>query len=185
MLKKIWILAAIFLVGFASFNLLNKPVEEDDAVAYQEDPSIAILREKLHEKYVGVDVKTTDEKELVLQVVANEAYFNSVKKDMEAIAKSVMKTSALKDYTVVFKRWDFIDKDFHHLIVTLENKYEVFESITIDNVSTIIIQTSIKGSDKDAQKLAKEIEETVNEILQSKDVAYEIKILNTDGEVVN
>ena len=114
MLKRIWILVAIFLVGLASFNLLNKPVKEDDAVAYQEDPSIAILREKLHEKYVGVDVKTTTEKELVLQVVANE-----------------------------------------------------------------------KGSDKDAQKLAKEIEETVNEILQSKDVAYEIKILNTNGEVVN
>ena len=101
------------------------------------------MREKLHEKYVGVDVKTTTEKELVLQVVANETYFNSVKKDMEAIAKSVIKTSALKDYTVVFKRWDFIDKDFHHLIVTLENKYEVFESITTDNVSTIIILTSL------------------------------------------
>ena len=111
MLKKIWILAAIFLVGFASFNLLNKATEEDNAVAYQEDPVIATLREKLHEKYVGVDVKTTTEKELVLQVVANETYFNSVKKDMEAIAKSVIKTSALKDYTVVFKRWDFIDKD--------------------------------------------------------------------------
>lgn len=30
-----------------------------------------------------------------------------------------------------------------------------------------------------------EVEETVNEILQSKDVAYEIKILNTKGKVVN
>lgn len=195
MLKKIWILAAILLVGLASFNLLNKPTEEDNAVAYQEDPSIAILREKLHEKYVGVDVKTTAEKELVLQVVANEAYFDSVKKDMEAITKSVIQTSALKDYTVVFKRWDnirkinsSIDKDLHHLIDALMGgleKYEVFESIITENASTITIQTSIKGSDKDAQKLAMEIEKTVNEILQSKDVAYEIKILNTKGKAVN
>ena len=185
MLKKIWILAAIFLVGLASFNLLNKPIEEDNAIAYQEDPSIAILREKLHEKYVGVDVKTTAEKELVLQIVANEAYFNSVKKDMETITKSVIKNSALKDYAIVFKRWDFIDKDLHRLIVTLANKYEVFENITTDNATTITIQTSIKGSDKDAQKLAMEMEETANGILQSKDVAYEIKILNTKGEVVN
>lgn len=196
MLTRKWIVAAaILLVGIASFNLLKKPIEEDNAVAYQEDPSIAILREKLHEKYVGVDVKTTAEKELVLQVVANEAYFNSVKKDMEAIAKSVIKTSALKDYTVVFERWDnirkinsVIDKDLHHLIDALMKgleKYEVFESIITENATTITIQTLIKGSDQDAHKLAMEIEETANEILRSKDVAYEIKILNTKGKVVN
>lgn len=62
MLKKIGVLAVILLVGLASFNLLNKPKEEDNGFAYQEDPSIATLREKLHEKYVGVDVKTTAEK---------------------------------------------------------------------------------------------------------------------------
>jgi hypothetical protein len=65
-----------------------------------------MVKEKLNENYVVVDVKPTSKKELVIQVVGDEEYFNSVKKEMESIAKSVIKTSTLKDYSVVFERWD-------------------------------------------------------------------------------
>ena len=114
MLKKSLIIAGILIVGITSFSLLNKPSEVDTSVANKEEqvakeePSISTLKEKLHEKYVGVDVKTTSKKELVLQVVGDEEYFNSVKKDMESTAKSVIKTSTLKDYTIVFERWELI-----------------------------------------------------------------------------
>ncbi|KRF59815.1 hypothetical protein ASG99_26955 [Bacillus sp. Soil768D1] len=211
MLKRILIIAGILIVGIASFNLLNKPLEVDTSVANKEkqeslitkeEPSISTLKEKLHEKYVGVDVKTTSKKELVLQVVGDEEYFNSVQKDMASIAKNVIETSPLKDYTVVFERWELsslldenINKEIIHLMETLKEglkDYEVYEHITTENQSSISIQTSIKGSDKDAHKLAMEIEETVNEILHSKELnsvskidSYEIKILNAKGKVIN
>ncbi|KQU17380.1 hypothetical protein ASG65_26580 [Bacillus sp. Leaf13] len=189
MLKRILIIAGILIVGIASFNLLSKPLEVDTSVANKEkqeslitkeEPSISTLKEKLHEKYVGVDVKTTSKKELVLQVVGDEEYFNSVQKDMASIAKNVIETSPLKDYTVVFERWELsslldenINKEIIHLMETLKEglkDYEVYEHITTENQSSISIQTSIKGSDKDAHKLAMEIEETVNEILHSKEL---------------
>ena len=46
--------------------------------------------------------------------------------------------------------------------------YDVIGNINTDYQKSITIQTSIKGSDKDAHKLAMEIEVTVNEILHSK-----------------
>ena len=127
-----------------------------------------------------------------------------IKKDMESFAKTVIKTSTLKDYTVVFERWDLFKmpeefkKDFKelpHLTKTLVEglkDYDVIGNIGTDYQKSITIHTSIKGSDKDAHKLAMEIEETVNEILHSKELnsvphidSYEIKILNAKGEVVN
>jgi hypothetical protein len=70
--------------------------------------------------------------------------------------------------------------------------YDVIGNINIDYQKSITIQTSIKGSDKDAYKLAMEIEETVNEILHFKELnsvshidSYKIKILNPKGKVVN
>ena len=146
----------------------------------------------------------TSKKELLIQVVGDEAYFNSVKKDMESIAKTVIKTSTLKDYTVVFERWDLFkmpeefkkeQKEILHLgktIIEGLKDYDVIGNIGTDYKKSITIHTSIKSSDKDAHKLAMEIEETVNEILHSKELnsvshidLYEIKILNVKGKVVN
>ncbi|MFJ7737707.1 hypothetical protein ACIQ2D_15445 [Lysinibacillus sp. NPDC097287] len=213
MFKRILMIAGMLLVGIASLSLINKPLEVDtddtnkkmkESLVTKEERSIDVLREKLHEKYVGVDVKTTSKKELVIQVVADKDYFNSVKKDMASIAKRVIETSPLKDYTVVFERWELsslvgetsmTDKAFPLLIETLAKglkEYEVFENIVIEVQPFIMVNTSIKGSGKDARKLAMEIKEKVNEMLYSKELdsiadidSYEIVILNASGEVIN
>ena len=102
------------------------------------------VTEKIHEKYEGVVVNTTSKKELMIQVKENEEYFNSVKKDMESIAKSVIKSSALKDYTVVVERLDLsivtedvekIHKELLHLTSTLMEglkNYDVIGDIEIE-----------------------------------------------------
>jgi len=211
MLKRVLILAGILIVGISSFILLNNSLKIDSAVANKEEQEPLITKEEelltmVKEKliYAGVDVKTTSKKELVIQVVGDEEYFNSVKKDMESIAKSVIKTSTLKDYIVVFERWDLLKmpeefkkehKELQHLSKNLMEGlkgYEVIVNIGTNYQKSITIHTLIKGSDKDAHKLAMEIEETVNEILHSKELnsvsnidSYEIKILNTKGKVVN
>ena len=212
MLKKILIIAGILIVGIASFSLLNKALEVDSSVANKEEQEPLVtkeeellkkVKEKLTEKYV-IDIKTTSKKELLIQVVGDEEYFNSVKKDMESIAKTVIKTSTLKDYTVVIERWDLFkmpeefkkeQKEILHLGKTIMEglkDYEVIGNIDTHYQKSITIHTSLKGSDKDAHKLAMEIEETVNEILHSKELnsvshidSYEIKILNVKGKVVN
>ena len=161
------------------------------------------VTEKIHEKYEGLEfvVSSNSKIELRIQVKENEEYFNSVKKDIESIAKSVIKSSTLKDYTVVVERMDLSlineevknrNKELLHLTSTLMEGlkvYDVFGNINTNYQKSITIQTSIKGSDKDAHKLAMEIEETVNEILHSKELnsvshidSYEIKILNANGE---
>ena len=215
MLKRRLIIAGILIVVIALFSLLNKPLEVDTAVADIEEqkPSftkeeellmstLTSVSEKLHEKYEGVVVKIS-KKELVIQVEGDEEYFNSVKKDMESIAKSVIKSSTLKDYTVVAERLDLpivtedvekIHKELLHLTSTLMaglKKYDVIGDIEIDYQKSIIFQTSMNGLDKDTHKLAREIEETVNDILHSKELvsvshidSYEIKILNTKGEEI-
>lgn len=212
MIKKILIIAGILLVGIASFSLLNKTLEIDSSIANKEEQEPLItkeeellkkVKEKLAEKYV-IDIKTTSKKELLIQVVGDEKYFNSVKKDMESIAKTVIKTSTLKDYTVVFERWDLFkmpeefkkeQKEILHLGKTIMEglkDYDVIGNIGTHYQKSITIHTSIKSSDKDAHKLAMEIEETVNEILHSKELnsvshidSYEIKILNVKGKVAN
>jgi len=215
MLKRILIIAGILIVGIASLSLLYKSLDVDTADANKEEQELLIIneelsistlnvKEKINKKYGGIDVKTTSKKELVIQVVGDEKYFNSVKKDMESIAKSVIKTSTLKDYSIIFERWDLFkipeeveirNKELSHLTSTLMQglkDYDVVGNIGTHYQKSITIHTSIKGSVKNAQELAMEIEETVNEILQSKELnsvsridSYEIKILNTNGKVVN
>ena len=212
MIKKILIIAGILLVGIASFSLLNKALEVDSSIANKEEQEPLItkevellnkVKEKLAEKYV-IDIKTISKKELLIQVVGDEKYFNTVKKDMESIAKTVINTSTLKDYTVVIERWDLFkmpeefkkeQKEILHLGKTIMEGlkgYDVIGNIGTHYQKSITIHTSIKSSDKDAHKLAMEIEETVNEVLHSKELnsvshidSYEIKILNVKGKVVN
>lgn len=212
MIKKILITAGILLVGIASFSLLNKALEVDSSITNTEEQEPLItkeeellkkVKEKLAEKYV-IDIKTTSKKELLIQVVGDEKYFNSVKKDMEFIAKTVIKTSTLKDYAVVFERWDLYkmpeefkkeQKEILHLGKTIMEglkDYDIIGNIGTHYQKSITIHTSIKSSDKDAHKLAMEIEETVNEVLHSKELnsvsnidSYEIKILNVKGNVLN
>ena len=223
MLKKILIITGMFIVGIASFSLLNKPSELDTAVANKEEPeplstkeqelhfaTLNTVTEKIHEKYDELEfgVSSNSKIELKIEVKENEEYFNSVKKDIESIAKSVIKSSTLKDYTVVVERMDLsfvtvdtekINKELSHIAFTLMEglkDYDVYENLNTEyqneEQKSISIQTSIKGSDKDAHKLEMEIEEAVNEILHSKELnsvfnidSYEIKILNAKGKVVN
>ncbi|MFF5995115.1 hypothetical protein AAGS61_10200 [Lysinibacillus sp. KU-BSD001] len=181
------------------FILLTKDIVPKEEL---HTTTLEMVKEKLHEKYVGVDVKITSKKELIIQIVGDEQYVDSVKKDMASIAKRVLQTTTLKDYTIVFERWEFIsdenkmiNKELHHLTATLMDGlkvYDVFENITIENQSSIIIQTSINSSDQAAHILAMEMEGTVHDILHSKERnslsnidSYEINILNAKGKVIN
>jgi len=176
---------------------------QQEFIATKEETSIATLKEKLNERYVGVDVKTTAKKELVLQVVADEERFNFVKKEIEPIAKSVMATSFLKDYSIVFERWELtsvnnkniqIDKElssFFKMIVEGLKEFEAFKSISTDHQSFITIQTSINGSGKEAQQIALAMAEAVNEVLHSEERKavpskniYAIKVVNSQGEIL-
>ncbi|MDF2066686.1 hypothetical protein [Bacillus sp. Cr_A10] len=206
-------------MGIASFSLLNKPSEVDTAVANKGEPepfstkerelhvsTLNTVTEKIHEKYGDLEfaVSSNSEIELNVKVKENEEYFYSVKKDIESIAKNVIKSSTLKDYTVIVERMDLsliseeaenANKELLHLASSLMEGLkhnDVFGNINTEYQKSITIQTSIKGSDNDAHKLAMEIEETVNEILHSKKLnsvsniySYKIKILNSKGEVVN
>ncbi|MCM3358769.1 DUF4030 domain-containing protein [Psychrobacillus sp. MER TA 171] len=223
MLKRILIITGILIVGIASFSLFNKPSEVDTAVANKEEPeplstqereqhfsTLNTVTEKIHEKYGELEfaVSSNSKIELNVKVKENEEYFNSVKRDIESIAKNVIKSSTLKDYTVVVERMDLsfvteetenINKELSHIASSLMEGLkhnDVFGNINTEYQNeyekSITIQTSIKGSDKDAHKLAMEIEETVNEILHSKELnsvsnidSYKIIILNAKGKVVN
>lgn len=200
-------IGGILLVGIAAYSLLNNLIEVDndkkmkESIISKEEQSITKLKEKLHENYVGIDVKTTSKKELVIQVVADEDYFNSVQKDMASIAEHVIETSPLKDYPVIFERWELSSVVGENsmtdtlLIETLAKglkEYGVFENIVIEVQSYISVYTSIIGSNKDARRLAMEIKEKVNEMLNSKELdsiadinSYEIVVLNASGEVIN
>ncbi|MEK3979001.1 hypothetical protein MKY37_07850 [Psychrobacillus sp. FSL K6-2836] len=214
MLKKILIIVGIFIVGMASISLLNKSLDTDTAVANKEEQkplftkeelnfaTLNMVAEKIHEIYEELEfgVSSNSETKLKIQVKENEEYFNSVKKDIESIAKSVIKSSALKDYTVVVERLDLsfiteeVNKELLHLTSTLMKglkSFDVFEKINAEYQKSITIHTSIESSDKDAHKLALEIEEIVNEILLSKELnslsyidTYDIKILNTKGKLI-
>ncbi len=83
---------------------------EHISVVSTEAVALSHLKEQLHGIYVGIDVKTTSDKELVIQFVGDEEYFYSVKKDLERVIDKVIKTPALSEYTVVFHRWEFIEK---------------------------------------------------------------------------
>lgn len=202
----------VLLVAIVTFNLVDRLLAADTSenkegqgsFVSQEQLSMATLKDKLRAIYVGVDVKTTPKKELVLQVVADEDYFNLVKKDMEPIAKSVIANSPFMDYTLVFERWELTSRDeedinldngvsnFIKTIVESLESYTVFKHVTTDYQSFITIQTTIDGSEKDAEKLALEMEETVYEIInfqnrneQSQKSTYDIKIVSAQGKVLN
>ncbi|WP_419962267.1 hypothetical protein [Psychrobacillus sp. BM2] len=223
MLKRIFIITGILIVAIASLSLLNKHSDVDTPIANKVEPEalstkeqelhFSILNsvtEKIHEKYGDLEfaVSSNSEIELKVKIKENEEYFNSVKKDIESIATNVIKSSTLKDYTVVIERMDLsltseetekINKELSHIALSLMEGLkhnDVFGNINTEyqneNQKSITIQTSLKGSDKDAHKLVLEIEKTVNEILHSKELnslsnidSYEIKILNAKGEVVN
>jgi len=204
-------IAAMVIVIMATCSFVIKIFADDwsdnkaqqEFIASKEETSIATLKEKLNEQYVGVDVKTTAQKELVFQVVADEERFNLVKKEIEPIAKSVVATSFLKEYKMVFERWELtsvnnknnqIDKElssFFKIIVEGLKEFELFKSITTDHQSFITIQTSINGSNKEAQQMALEMAEAVNGVLHSeerKEVppknTYAIKVVNLQGEIL-
>ena len=222
MLKRILIITGILIVGIGSFNLLNKQSEVDTAIANKEPEPLSTkenelhfstlneVTEKIHEKYDELEfgVSSNSEIKLRVQVKENEEYFNSVKKDIESIAKNAIKSSTLKDYTVVVERMDLsfvtvetenINKELSHIALSLMEGLkhnDLFENINTEYQNefekSITIQTSIKGSDKDAHELAMEIDETVNEILHSRELnsvsnidSYKIIILNINGKVVN
>lgn len=207
-------------MGIASFILLNKFLESDSVVANKEEeqkPSFTeeeklthsildSITEKIHEKYEDLkfSVGTSSKKTLTVQLSENEDYFNSVKGDIESIAKNEIKSSILKDYTVIVMRLDlpYLTEEQQKindelLLITkslneaLKADYDVYKNINTSSQKSITIYTSIKGSGKDAQKLAMEIEEKINKILQSKELnsvqidSYEIKILNAKGKVIN
>ncbi|MGX9134656.1 hypothetical protein ACWV26_09790 [Rummeliibacillus sp. JY-2-4R] len=210
MSKRVILIAGILLISITSLILLNKSLkvdsfankEEQELFTTKEKQSISQLKDKLGAKYVWFDVKTTSKKELVIQVVGDDEYFNSVKDNMATIAKSVMRTSALKHYTIVFERWDFNtdendetfkkEKELSILGADLTESlkdYEVIRSITAKYQKSLTIETSIKGSNNEAHQLANKIEATVNEFLQlnllSHSDSYEINILNINGKLVN
>jgi len=210
-LRKKGMIAAMVIVIMATCSFVIKIFADDwsdnkaqqEFIASKEETSIATLKEKLNEQYVGVDVKTTAQKELVFQVVADEERFNLVKKEIEPIAKSVVATSFLKEYKMVFERWELtsvnnknnqIDKElssFFKIIVEGLKEFELFKSITTDHQSFITIQTSINGSNKEAQQMALEMAEAVNEVLHSEERKavpskniYAIKVVNSQGEIL-
>ena len=85
--------------------------DPDDApVVSKEAETISLLKEELHNIYIGIDVKVTSDKELVIQFAGDEEYFRSVQKDLEGITDKVMKTSAIGDYPIIFQRFDFVDE---------------------------------------------------------------------------
>ena len=70
--------------------------------------------------------------------------------------------------------------------------YTVFKHVTTDHQSFITIQPTIDSSEKDAEKLALEMEESVYEIInfqnrneQSQKRTYDIKIVSAQGKVLN
>ena len=162
-------------MGIGSFNLLNKQSEVDTAIANKEPEPLSTkenelhfstlseVTEKIHEKYDELEfgVSSNSEIKLRVQVKENEEYFNSVKKDIESIAKNVIKSSTLKDYTVVVERMDLsfvtvetenINKELSHIALSLMEGLkhnDLFENINTEYQNeyekSITIQTSIKG----------------------------------------
>lgn len=207
-MKRIGVVTGLMLVIIAIIILFNKyvdgkPVEaniEKGPIITKEELSLSLLKDRLLEKYVGIDVKTTADKELVIQIVGGEEYVQSVKKDMEAIAKSALKTSALKDYPVVFERWEFttlldgnkaIGNDINLLIEDLIKglqAFDVYEYLILENRTTITIQTTINGDNEEALQLATKMEGAVKKIVQTnvnQSDSYIIHILNEEREKIN
>lgn len=208
MVRRFGLVIGLLVVIIAILILFDKLVVDDKSVANKEEQppitneelSLSRLKEKLLEKYVGIDVKTTEEKELVIQVVGTEDYLQTVKKDMESIAKNAIKSSPLKNYPIVFERWEFtslrddnkkigddINLLMEELIAGLED-FDVYEYLVIENRTTITIQTTIKGASHEGIQLAIGIEEAIKKIVQanaSQNNSYVINILNAQRQKIN
>lgn len=208
MVRRFGLVIGLLVVIIAILILFDKLVVDDKSVANKgeqppftnEELSLSRLKEKLLEKYVGIDVKTTEEKELVIQVVGTEDYLQTVKKDMESIAKNAIKSSPLKNYPIVFERWEFtslrddnkkigddINLLMEELIAGLED-FDVYEYLVIENRTTITIQTTIKGASHEGIQLAIGIEEAIKKIVQanaSQNNSYVINILNAQRQKIN
>lgn len=207
MLKKKFIFIGILIMAIASFFLLEADTSKGEykPLLTKEDHRISTLEritENLHEKYDGVGVKTTSNNELVLQVVGDEEYFNSVKKDMESITKNVIKTTPLKDYRIEFERWDIVSGDINNIQKELDHLKETFmeefknyvmvKNVGVEYKKSITIYTAINSSDEDVHKLVTEIEDKVKKTLHSNKLnsvsqidSYEIILLNTNGKAIN
>ena len=168
-------------VGLVNIQQIANP----EPLVTIEESTLNKVIEKLHEKYVGVDVKITSNKELVIQVVGDEEYFNFVEKDIESLERSIIKGSILEDYKVVYERWDLIgdtseifnkEKELHLLVQTLMNGLKDYQEIKHISSgfrspkSIIIIHISIKDSDKNKHKIAMEIEQKVKDIFNSEEL---------------
>ncbi|MFD1738853.1 hypothetical protein ACFSCX_20270 [Bacillus salitolerans] len=221
MLKKILMIAGILIVGITIFSLLNKPLEADTIVANKENqkPSISkeedeeistmkLVTEKIYEKYDTLKfvVGTSSKKELRIQVQGDKNDFDSIKNDIELIAKDVINSSPIKEFKVIVEWVDIPavkgnikienkNKELslltHTLMVGLK-QFDVIGDIGTEYQKNITIQTSLKGNGEKAQKSALEIEEKVNQLLTSKELSsvskiesYKIRILNTDGKAIN
>lgn len=208
MVRKFGLVIGLLVVIIAILILFDKLVVDDTSEANKEaqqpitneELSRSRLKEKLLEKYVGIDVKTTEEKELVIQVVGTEDYLQTVKHDMESIAKNAIKSSPLKNYPIVFERWEFtslrddnkkigddINLLMEELITGLED-FDVYEYLVIENRTTITIQTTIKGASHEGIQLALGIEEAIKKIVQanaSHNNSYVINILNAQRQKIN
>ncbi len=208
MVRKFGLIIGLLVVIIAILILFDKLVVDDKSEANKEaqppitneELSRSRLKEKLLEKYVGIDVKTTEEKELVIQVVGTEDYLQTVKKDMESIAKNAIKSSPLKNYPIVFERWEFtslrdenkkigddINLLMEELIAGLKD-FDVYEYLVIENRTTITIQTTIKGASHEGIQLALGIEEAIKKIVQanaSQNSSYVINILNAQRQKIN
>lgn len=194
------IISMLILFDIFAGEKRSEANKEAQSLITNEELSLARLKDKLLEKYVGIDVKTTEEKELVIQVVGGEDYFQSIKKDMESIAKNAIRTSPLKDYPIVFERWEFtslLDNNkvmgddmnllMEELIAGLE-AFDVYEYLVIENQTTITIQTTIKGATNEALALALRMEEAIKKIVQAKvsqNDSFVINILNAQREKLN
>jgi len=120
MFKKILISAVmLMLIGLTIFSLVNMPLKLNSAVESKsgDEPlnshgnkqminTLKVVNEKIQQKYQSVDVSINSEKELVIKVKGNNDYFNSVKNDIESMVKNVIKSSPLKENTIVVeKKW--------------------------------------------------------------------------------
>ena len=202
------LVTGLLLVIIAIIILFNKFVDgnipegniEKGPIITKEELSLSLLKDKLLEKYVGIDVKTTAEKELIIQIVGGEEYVQSVKKDIESIVKNTIKTSTLKDYPIVFERWEFtslidgnkaMGNDINLLmedIIKGLQAFDVYEFLILENRTTFTIQTTIKGANDEALQLATKMEDTIKKIVQTnvtQNDSYVIHILNVQREKIN
>ncbi|MCV9887127.1 hypothetical protein [Metabacillus halosaccharovorans] len=215
MFKKILIIAGLLFVIVTSYSLLNKSLEAEKAIADKDvqEPldtsekdilsTLELVTENLGQKYQSFVVKATSKKELVIQVNADKDYFNSIYKEMESDAKSVIKSSPLKEYKVVVESLDFpsdIDaqkaREENSLIITTItdglNNPTVIGDIMVNYQESINVHTNLDSNEQNTKRDAKEIEDKVKSLLISNELksivnhnSYVISVLDKKGKKLN